>query len=124
MKKIAKFIPVVVAAVPVLVFAAVTPESSILSTFILTLSSIISGVVPLLMGVVGIFFLYNLIQFIISAGDEGKRENARMMMIYSVIGMFVMATIWGLVEALKDFLGIGIGGGTSSDLPTLFNGFN
>ena len=55
-----------------------------------------------------------------AGGDEEKRANGRSLMIYGVIGLFVMVAVWGLVYFLASILGIGVGGGV--DIPAIPGG--
>ena len=40
------------------------------------------------------------------AGDEEKKKEAKNTVIYGVIGLFVMVSIWGLVNILDSTLGL------------------
>lgn len=76
--------------------------------------AVVSLAIPVLLGILSIFFLWNVIQFIKSAGGDDK-EKAREMIIYSVVGMFIAVAVWGLVAALTAFFGVS-GGAIPSDL--------
>lgn len=56
----------------------------------------------LLIGLAVVFFLIGIVKFMFSAGDAEKRKEGRNMMIYGVIGMFVMISLWGLVNLLSE----------------------
>jgi len=62
--------------------------------------------IPILIGIAIVIFFYGVISYVLSAGDEEKRKNARGYMIYGVIGVFVMVAIFGLVKLLIDTFGI------------------
>src|SRR3989344_8302108 len=62
-----------------------------------------------------ITFLWGVVQYITAGADEEKRGAARNMMLYGIIGLFVMVSVWGLVYFLGTLLGITPGGGV--DLP-------
>ncbi|OHA15375.1 MAG: hypothetical protein A3H57_01740 [Candidatus Taylorbacteria bacterium RIFCSPLOWO2_02_FULL_43_11] len=62
-----------------------------------------------------ITFLWGVVQYITAGADEEKRAAARNMMLYGIIGLFVMVSVWGLVYFLGSLLGITPGGGV--DLP-------
>jgi hypothetical protein len=55
-----------------------------------------------------------LIIYIWNAGDEGKRKEGRGIMIWGVVALFVMVSIWGLVNFIGDAFGIE----ESPDVPT------
>lgn len=66
--------------------------------------------VPLLIAVAVVVFLYGVVKYITAGGSEEKRAEARMTMIYGIIGLFVMVAIWGLVGILLNTFGIAPGG--------------
>ncbi len=49
-----------------------------------------------------IFFLFGLVRFITTAGDDQSREQGKQLMIWGTISLFVMVAIWGLIEILKN----------------------
>lgn len=102
MQKIKKYIPMAMALAPSLAFARTV--SDIISG---TIMPIINVVIPLLIAVAVVLFLYGVVKFITSGGDEEKRKEARSFMLYGIIGIFVMVSVWGLVGILSDTLGLG-----------------
>ena len=73
-------------------------------------------VIPIIMTLALLYFLWGLAQYILGAGDEEKRKAGRDMMIYGIIALFVMAAVWGLVGVLGRTVGVGTGGAIP-DLP-------
>jgi hypothetical protein len=72
------------------------------------IDTFIDPLVPLLISVGLIVFLWGMIKYITAGGtgDEGKISQGRDMMIYGVIGLFVMTSVWGLVHiVLRTFVG-------------------
>lgn len=81
-----------------------------ISDLINSLTSIVSGgLATLLMGVAFIAFLLAIINFLWRrrSGDEKGINDAKSMLGWSVIALFVMVSIWGLVSFLQGALGIG-----------------
>lgn len=97
MQKIKKIIPIALAFAPSLVFARTI--SSIISD---TIRPIIDTLVPLFIAVAVAVFLYGVVKYVTSAGDEEKRKEAKSYMLYGIIGLFVMVSIWGLVTIISD----------------------
>lgn len=79
---------------------------------LLTLAQVIlARMVPLLIGVAMLAFFWFLIEFIWKgkeSPDEQKKGKTGMM--YSILAIFVMVSIWGLVAFIGNVLGIGQGG--------------
>lgn len=61
---------------------------------------ILSQVIILLFAFAVVFFLYGIMKYISSADDEENRKKGRSIMIYGIIGLFVMVSFWGIVNIL------------------------
>ena len=62
-----------------------------------------------------LFFFWGLAKFIMNASDETKRAEGRSVMVWGVIALFVMVTVWGLVGILQNtFFGSGGARGPAS----------
>lgn len=76
---------------------------SILNIF----QTILNQIIPILMILATIVFLYGVISYITSGGDEEERANAKWYIIWGLIGLFAMISIWGLVRVLVVTFGVG-----------------
>jgi hypothetical protein len=77
----------------------------------------ITALVPILMTLALVVFIWGLIKYITSAGDPDKAKEGKSIMIWGVIALFVMASVWGLTSTIGSFLGIDQGSAPSaSDL--------
>ncbi len=88
-----------------------------LETIVDDMQSILAKVVPLLFGLAIAWFFWGVIKFIRSAGDPKATADAKGTMIYGVIAIAVMASVYGLVTWLGNTLGVDTGG--TIDLPDL-----
>lgn len=66
------------------------------------IQSAVKVVVPLAL----LVFLWGLAKFILVAGDEKEKERGKNIMVWGVIALFVMVSIWGLVNLLQSNFGI------------------
>lgn len=86
-----------------LAFAAVTiPTIAGAVTFLDTLNlvnTVLNAVIPMLITLALIYFFWGLIQYI-GNGDE-KKDAARDVMIYGILSLFVMVSIWGIIRLLQ-----------------------
>ncbi len=68
---------------------------------------IISGaLIPLLFAVAIGVFIWGVIQYLKNTTDPKKREEGRNFMIYGIVSLFVMISIWGLVGFLVNTFGV------------------
>lgn len=65
-------------------------------------TDILSQVVIILVALAVVFFLYGILKYITAGDDEEKRTKMKNVMIYGIIGLFVMASFWGIVNILID----------------------
>lgn len=87
---------------PVVAFAAEGDVYTILGT----LQGIVNAIIPFIIGLAVLVFIYGVFNFVTSAGDEEARAGAKQLIIWGVIGIFVMVSVWGLVNILVQTFGI------------------
>lgn len=63
-------------------------------------------IIPLAFALAIVWFLYGVFGYVTAGGDEKKRTDGRNMMIYGIIAIFVMTSVWGLVNLLKNTVGL------------------
>lgn len=86
-------------ALPLISFAAAVNNLSDAGAFVI---NIINNVlVPVLFAIAFIVFLYGAFQtFIVGATSDEAKEKGKNLMLWGLIGFFVMVSIWGLVNIL------------------------
>lgn len=77
---------------------------------LIAIRGIVSIAIPIAVALAVLFFFWGLALYVLAAGDSGKREEGRNKMIWGVIALFVIVSIWGIVGFLGGLLGIGQGG--------------
>lgn len=68
---------------------------------IATITGWIDKLIPLVISIALILFLIGIVQFVTAGGDEEKRASARGMIIFGIIALFVMVSVWGFVNILS-----------------------
>lgn len=81
---------------PVFAFAQATDIGSLIGIF----QNIINAIIPFLVGLAIMLIIYGILGFISKAADEEKRAEARNFIIWGVVGVFIMISVWGLVNIL------------------------
>lgn len=66
------------------------------------ITGIINGVlVPLIFAIAFVVFIWGVFTYFIASGDnDEKRENGKKLMLYGIVGFFLMVSVWGLVNIL------------------------
>ncbi|HEY9583041.1 MAG TPA: hypothetical protein VJK09_01880 [Candidatus Paceibacterota bacterium] len=67
---------------------------------------IVSRLIPVLVALALIYFIVGLIRFVIAA-DAEKREDGKKMMLWGIISLFVIVSIWGIITYIAGILNIG-----------------
>jgi hypothetical protein len=98
LKKLA--ITVGVLALPLTSFAALSNVYGLVGD----ISKIVNSAIPILFALALLGFFYGLVKFIF--GKEEDKAAAKKTMIWGVIALFVMASVWGLVSYLGTALGV------------------
>ena len=69
------------------------------------LIGILDLAVQVLIAAAVVLFLYGVVKYIASGEDETKRKEAKNYIIYGIVGLFVMVSVWGLVGILTGTFG-------------------
>lgn len=98
-------------AVPLVSLAAINNLSDVGSFIINVINNIL---VPVLFAVAFIVFLWGAFDtFILGANEEGVKEKGKNLMLWGLIGFFVMVSVWGLVNILTGTISFGNNTGPS-----------
>jgi uncharacterized membrane protein YidH (DUF202 family) len=92
---------------PALAFAQGNVQLTSLGQALVDVQYLMDMIVPILIGLAVIVFLWGVLRFVFNAGDEEKRKDGKWMMIYGIIGIVVMVSVWGLVYFVQNTFGIG-----------------
>jgi len=93
-------------AVPLVALAQALNTASDLGSKIINIINTV--LVPVLFAVAFIVFLYGAFKtFIIGANSEEVKEEGKNLMLWGLIGFFVMVSIWGLVNILTGTIQLG-----------------
>jgi hypothetical protein len=84
------------------------------------IKNILNFIIPILVILGVIYFIWGVISYVMGKSEEAKSEG-RNRMIYGIIGLFVIVSIWGLVGVLGSTFNINNQGGTlnTNQLPQI-----
>jgi uncharacterized membrane-anchored protein len=66
--------------------------------------TLMNAVIPLLVGLAIVGFVYGIIQYFLNPDNEEKRKGGKSFMLWGLITLFVMVSIWGLVGIFNSTL--------------------
>ncbi len=67
----------------------------------LVIGSVFSPLTGLLIGAAVVYFLAGVLKYVRQVSDDKAREEGRKMMLYGIVALFVMISVWGLVNVLR-----------------------
>jgi len=114
MKKL--IIPSVLVLMPAFAFAA--GDLGNIRDLLDALGNLVNLALPVVVGIALLGFFWGLAQFIFAQGDTEKKTDAKKTMIWGIVALFVMVSVWGLVR----FIGTAVGVNqetTSGTVPTV-----
>jgi hypothetical protein len=78
-----------------------------LQGFIDMFLELIDIVIPILSGFIMILFFYGIAQFILAQGKVIETKMAKSYMIWSVVGIFLLVSLWGIIQLASNELEFG-----------------
>jgi hypothetical protein len=70
-----------------------------------SIGNLITKLIPIVIGAAVLVFLWGILRFVV-ASDAEDRTAARNFMIFGVVALFVMVSVWGLVNFFRNTLGV------------------
>ncbi len=88
---------------PLAAFAQLSNVNSLLTT---AGRIITNTVIPIVIALAVLYFFWGLANYILATDDQKKRDDGKHIMIWGIVALFVMTSVWGLTRYLGDALGI------------------
>ena len=63
------------------------------------IKSLLSSIIPLILGLAVLYFVWSLSQYMLKSGEE--KVAAKTNMVWGIVILFVMTSVWGLVNILS-----------------------
>jgi len=76
-----------------------------LSGLISNIQQLLNSIVPVLLALGVVFFVWGVVQYVINDSEEAKKKG-RDRIIYGIIGLAVIIGLWGLVNLLRNTFGL------------------
>jgi hypothetical protein len=85
------------------------------------LTCFIGSFIPILLSIAILVFFWGLVKFIAHAGDEKAVAEGKQLIIWGLVGIFVMITLWSIVGYIQTLFGIDYSpiGETAPSLPSM-----
>lgn len=77
---------------------------------------IINPLIILLFALALVYFIYGLIKYLLSPDNEEVRKSSKSQMLWGIIGMFIMVSVFGILSIIMNTFGIDNKGNNNSDI--------
>src|SRR3989344_8708823 len=101
-----KFVLLTLGLAPALVSAQ---QLGNVETFVESIGRLIDIALPIVVAIALLGFFWGLVKFIFAQGYETAKADAKKIMLWGLIALFVMVSVWGLVRFIGTAFGIGQG---------------
>jgi len=68
--------------------------------------TLIKSIVPFLFSLATVAFIWGIIQYFLNPENEENRKKGKSFMLWGIIALFVMISMWGLVGVLSNTFGV------------------
>ncbi len=96
------FIALSAFALPALALAQAVRDAN---TLFSKATNILNAIIPIVISLAVVVFIIGIFRYII-AGDEESKKGAKSLILYGIIGIFVMISVYGLVRVLVNTFGL------------------
>jgi len=76
--------------------------------------ALVEQLIPLLVAIALLSFIWGLVRFILASGDEDAKEVGKRRMVWGIITLFVIVSVWGIVGLLGEITGVQMTASVSS----------
>jgi len=87
---------------PLLVFAQPSDFSGLIDIFI----NVVKEVAKLFILLSILVFFWGIAKFILNTGGGKEQEEAKNIMVWGIIALFVMTSVWGIIRLLQVTFGV------------------
>jgi len=77
-----------------------------LRELILEIGSLIRLLIPIVVALALLYFFWGLAKFVLASGNEVDKQKGKDIMLWGIVAIFVMVSVWGIILLLQETLGI------------------
>lgn len=83
-----------------------SPVVSDLGDILCRIASLLRAIIPLLLGIGVVYFVWGVVQYVIGASDDETRKKGRDRMVFGIIGLAIITSLWGIVFLVVNTFGL------------------
>lgn len=66
------------------------------------LGGLLNALAPVVVALALVYFFWGLAQYILNSANEEKKKEGRNIMIWGVLALFIMVSVWGIINVMRD----------------------
>jgi heme/copper-type cytochrome/quinol oxidase subunit 2 len=86
-----------------------------IQTLIQAIGTVVNSLLVITAGVAVLVFFWGLVVFVFKSGDEKSHTEGKNRMIWGIIALVVMVSVWGIIRFVSQDLGLSSPASTSID---------
>ncbi len=86
--------------------AHAAPTFDYFTTLVGEVGKVIAAAVPVLVALALALFIWGAVVFIFTSDSDQAREGGKQRMIWGIVALFVIVSVWGLVALLQQIFGV------------------
>lgn len=80
------------------------------------LDQIVNPIIVFIFALALVYFLYGMVVFIANADNEDARDTGKKHMLWGVVGLFIMVSVYGILKIVIGTMGV-----SSDNIPSILN---
>lgn len=80
-------------------------ELASIRDFLMESICLLRFIIPLLITLGVVFFIWGVIHYLLNPENSAKRDEAKQYILWAIIGLFVIVSMWGLVQIFRATFG-------------------
>lgn len=73
---------------------------------VIKIGDIIQLIIPLMVAIALIAFFWGLVKYLFAQGNEDSKTDGKKIMLWGIVALFVMVSIWGIIRVIADTFNI------------------
>ncbi len=111
-----KIAAVATTLLPAVAFAQETVVGGNVSKLLREFGNLVNMSIGILVTLALAVFFFGLVRYIFKLGGDKGAENGKNLMIYGIVALFIMVSIWGIINFVGAFFGVNQSGASTTSL--------
>ena len=72
-----------------------------IATLVQNILNFINTLLPTMVGIALVLFLFGIVRYIANAGDGKVYRQGRQQILWGIVAMFVLVSVWGIIKLMQ-----------------------